>query len=110
VRVASGRKARAEQEIELGLCKTEGPRGACAKPDASRADFSLEHLMKTQNEREANLLALADRLEFSVEKTGDRFKLTRTAAVSRPVCEAELTLAEAEELLSTWKLRGLGGG
>jgi hypothetical protein len=44
---------------------------------------------------------LADRLEFTVETMGDRFKLTRTSDVSRPVCEEGLTLAEAEELLST---------
>ena len=63
-----------------------------------------------QSEREANLRALADRLEFAVEKTGDLFKLTRTSDVSRPVCEDGLTLAEAEQLLQTWKLRGLQGG
>jgi hypothetical protein len=67
-------------------------------------------LMEQQGEREAHLRALADRLEFTVEKTGDRFKLTRTSDVSRPVCEEGLTLAEAEELLSTWKLRSLQGG
>jgi len=66
--------------------------------------------MQDHSEREANLRALADRLEFSIEKTGDRFNLTRTAAVSRPVREPGLTLEQAEELLATWKLRGLGGG
>ncbi|HEY7298850.1 MAG TPA: hypothetical protein VH684_13160 [Xanthobacteraceae bacterium] len=66
--------------------------------------------MQDHSEREANLRALAERLEFSVEKAGDRYKLTRTAAVSRPVCEPDLTLDQAEELLATWKLRGLGGG
>jgi hypothetical protein len=71
---------------------------------------STETRMQQESEREANLHALADRLEFTVEKKGDRFKLTRTSDVSRPVCEDRLTLAEAEELLQTWKLRGLGGG
>ena len=66
--------------------------------------------MEQRSEREAHLRSLADRLEFTVEKHGDRFKLTRTADVSRPVCEDSLTLAEAEELLKTWKLRGLQGG
>ncbi len=66
--------------------------------------------MQHESERESHLRALADRLEFAVEKTGDRFKLTRTAGVSRPVCEDGLTLAEAEELLQAWKLRGFHGG
>jgi hypothetical protein len=62
------------------------------------------------NEREEHLRALADKLLFTVEKTGSRFTLLRTADVSRPVrCEG-LSLKQAEELLATWKLRGLGGG
>jgi hypothetical protein len=59
---------------------------------------------------EANLRRLAERLQFKVEQHGDRFTLTRTADVSRPVVEQGLTLSEAEELLQRWKLRGLGGG
>ena len=59
---------------------------------------------------EANLRGLAERLQFKVERHGDRFTLTRTADVSRPVVEDGLTLSEAEELLERWKLRGLGGG
>jgi hypothetical protein len=66
--------------------------------------------MQTQDERVANLRMLADKLSFSVEKTGERFTLTRTADVSRPVCERDLTLKEAEQLLETWKLRGPHGG
>ena len=66
--------------------------------------------MQQPSEREAHLRTLADRLEFTVEKTGDLFKLTRTTDVSRPVCEDGLTLAEAEELLEAWKLRGFHGG
>jgi hypothetical protein len=58
----------------------------------------------------ANLRGLAERLQFTVEQHGDRFTLTRTADVSRPVVEKGLTLSEAEELLERWKLRGLGGG
>lgn len=53
---------------------------------------------------------LADKLLFKVEKTGDQFTLSRTADVSRPVRHERLTLGEAEELLGTWKLRGLQGG
>ena len=60
--------------------------------------------------REAKMRALAEELQFCVEKSGDRFALTRTADLSRPEREENLTLAEAEDLLETWKLRGLGGG
>jgi len=66
--------------------------------------------MQQQTEREVHLRSLAERLDFTVEKTGDRFKLTRTADVSRPVCEEGLTLGQAEELLQAWKLRGFHGG
>jgi hypothetical protein len=59
---------------------------------------------------EANLRRLADRLQFKVDRHGDRFVLTRTADVSRPVVEEGLTLSQAQELLQRWKLRGLGGG
>ena len=59
---------------------------------------------------EANLRRLAERLQFKVEQHGDRFTLTRTADVSRPVVEEGLTLSEAHELLERWKLRGPGGG
>jgi len=54
--------------------------------------------------------ALAEQLQFKVEKKDDGFVLTRTADLSRPEREEHLTLSQAEELLSTWKLRGLGGG
>jgi hypothetical protein len=56
------------------------------------------------------LRSLAERLQFKVEQRGDRFTLTRTVDVSRPVVEEGLTLSQAEELLERWKLRGLGGG
>ncbi len=62
------------------------------------------------NERERHVRTLADKLLFTVEKSGDRFTLSRTADVSRPVRHERLTLSEAEELLGTWKLRGLQGG
>ena len=63
-----------------------------------------------EDQREEHLRKLAEALQFSVEKEGDRFTLTRTAGLSRPERESNLTLKEAEELLRTWKLRGLGGG
>jgi hypothetical protein len=59
---------------------------------------------------ETDLRSLAERLQFKVEQHGDRFTLTRTADVSRPVVEKGLTLSQAQELLERWKLRGLGGG
>jgi hypothetical protein len=61
------------------------------------------------DERESHLRVLADQLFFTVEKNGDRFILKRTADVSEPVCESNLGLDEAEELLRAWKLRGHGG-
>jgi hypothetical protein len=61
-------------------------------------------------EREAHLRELAKALQFSVEKHGDRFTLTRTADVSRPERQSDLTLDQMEDLLRRWKLRGLGGG
>jgi hypothetical protein len=64
----------------------------------------------TEAMSEANLRRLAERLQFRVEQHGDRFTLTRTADVSRPVVEEGLTLSDAHELLERWKLRGLGGG
>ncbi len=64
----------------------------------------------SSDQREQHLRALADKLLFTVEKSGARFTLSRTADVSRPVRREGLSLKQAEELLATWKLRGLGGG
>jgi len=61
------------------------------------------------DERESHLRVLADQLFFKVERNGDRFTLKRTADVLEPVCESNLSLDEAEELLRGWKLRGHGG-
>lgn len=68
----------------------------------------MSNFMQKQNERESRLRALAGLLEFTVEKTGDRFMLTRTADVSPPVREDRLTIDQAEHLLEIWKLRGGG--
>ncbi len=68
----------------------------------------MSDVSQKQKEREANLRALAARMEFTVERTGDRFTLTRTADVSPPEREEGLTLDQAEALLETWKLRGHG--
>lgn len=60
--------------------------------------------------REDRLRELAERLMFKVTKSGELFTLVRTADVSEPVIESDLTLHESEELLETWKLRGPHGG
>ncbi len=62
------------------------------------------------SDREARLRALAERLDFRIEKHAGRFTLTRSLDLSRPEREDNLTLDQAEELLETWKLRGLQGG
>jgi hypothetical protein len=62
------------------------------------------------SEREQHLRALADKLLFTVEKSGAHFTLSRTIDVPDPVRGEGLTLEQAEELLTTWKLRGLQGG
>ena len=64
----------------------------------------------TQDTRESDMRALAEKLEFDVDKTGSGFTLTRTTDLSRPERRENLSLSQAEELLETWKLRGLGGG
>ena len=64
----------------------------------------------TQDTRETDMRTLAEKLEFRVDKTDGGFTLTRTIDLSRPERAEDLTLAQAEELLETWKLRGLGGG
>ena len=64
----------------------------------------------SNEERESHLRVLADQLLFTVEKNGDRFTLKRTADVEEPVCESNLSIDEAEDLLRIWKLRGPHGG
>jgi hypothetical protein len=64
---------------------------------------------RTPEERESRMRDLAQKLIFTVETANGRYTLIRTADVSRPVNEKDLTLKEAEELLGTWKLRGQGG-
>ena len=57
--------------------------------------------------REQYLRALADKLLFKVEKSGDRFTLLRTVDVSRPVRHERLTPNEAEALLNMEAARPL---
>jgi hypothetical protein len=62
------------------------------------------------SDREKEMRKLAARLFFNVEKHGSRFTLTRYMDVPAPVRHKNLTLPEVEEVLKTWKLRGLHGG
>jgi hypothetical protein len=82
------------------------------RPDATRGQVTEPVQPSDANtcEREAHLRVLADQLLFVVEKNGELFTLKRTADVSEPVCKQDLNLAQAEELLRTWKLRGFHGG
>ena len=61
-------------------------------------------------QREQHLRELAESLLFAVDTGGDRFTLTRTADVAKPVRHENLTLEQAEEVLNVWKLRGPHGG
>ena len=69
-----------------------------------------EERRQQMHEREAHLGKLAGQLLFTVKKKGERFTLTRTADVEQEVRKEDLTLAEAEAFLETWKLRGPHGG
>ena len=60
------------------------------------------------HEREAHLRKLAGQLLFAVEKNGERFTLTRTAEVEQDIRKKDLSIAEAEQFLETWKLRDGG--
>jgi hypothetical protein len=55
--------------------------------------------MQSPEERESRMRELAQKLMFTVERTNERYTLIRTADVSRPVKERDLTLTEAEDLL-----------
>lgn len=63
-----------------------------------------------ETEREQAMYALAAQLFFRVEKHGRRYNLCRDVDVREPVRRNSLTLAGAEELLGTWKMRGAHGG
>jgi hypothetical protein len=61
-------------------------------------------------ERERAMRELAARLFFTVERRGFRYDLHRDLDGEEPVHRDGLTLDEAEELLSTWKMHGAHGG
>jgi hypothetical protein len=46
-----------------------------------------------EDSREAKMRALAEELQFTVDKTGSGFTLTRTADLSRPERAENLTLS-----------------
>jgi hypothetical protein len=63
-----------------------------------------------KDERERRLGDLARKLLFTLEKHGARFTLARDIDVPEPVRHQNLDLAEVEDVLNTWKLRGPHGG
>ena len=68
----------------------------------------MRNVTQKQSEREAHMWVLAGRLEFAVEKAGDRFTLIRTADVAPPVRGEQLHARPGRGILETWKLRGHG--
>ena len=66
--------------------------------------------MSDEQEREGAMRELAARLFFSVRRRGSRYDLRRELDGEEPVHRDGLTLDEAEEVLSTWKMRGAHGG
>jgi hypothetical protein len=67
-------------------------------------------MQESEADREARLRELASKLLFTMQNQGSRFGLYRDADVSRSVRHEGLTLDEVEDILNTWKLRGLHGG
>ena len=65
---------------------------------------------KNSGDGKRHLRKLAEMLQLTVVKKGSLFTLSRTADVSAPVHHEGLSLAEAEEVLNIWKLRGPHGG
>jgi hypothetical protein len=63
-----------------------------------------------ETDHERRLRELARKLFFTFEKHGATFSLARDIDVPNPIRYDGLTLAEAEDILNTWKLRGLHGG
>ena len=61
---------------------------------------------KSEERREADLRELADRLQFSVTRSGDRFTLIRTADVSRPVQEVDLSLSGCRKFAGDLEITG----
>jgi hypothetical protein len=64
----------------------------------------------SQSEEEREARRLAEQLLFRLEPQGSGYLLTRDADVDHPVRHENLSLAQAKEILNTWKLRGFHGG
>jgi hypothetical protein len=67
-------------------------------------------MQENEAHREARLRELASKLFFTLKTEGSRFALYRDVDVPEPVRHDGLTLAEVEDILNTWKLRGPHGG
>jgi hypothetical protein len=70
----------------------------------------MPQLSPDETEREAHLRLLAERMQFRMEGAGGRYTLTRSTDLPRTEREENLTLDQVQDLLDTWKLRGLSGG
>jgi hypothetical protein len=63
---------------------------------------------KSETDREQEAFQLAEKLFFTLEKDGGRYRLQRKIG-DRPERE-NLTLDQVEEVLERWKLEGPHGG
>jgi hypothetical protein len=81
-----------------------------ASQDWIASDDEQRIMQQKEAQREAGLRELASRLFFRLDNQGSRYTLCRDVDVPKPVRHERLTLDEVEEILNTWKLRGLHGG
>jgi hypothetical protein len=80
------------------------------RQEAAPAQQQEAIMQENDADREARLRILASELFFTLKTEGTRFALYRNVDVPEPVRHEGLTLAEVEDILSTWKLRGPHGG
>ena len=66
--------------------------------------------MDSESKDEDAVRHLAAELFFRLEKRGSLYSLYREVDVREPVRREGLTLDQAKEILSTWKMRGFHGG
>jgi hypothetical protein len=66
--------------------------------------------MTANVDREREMLDLAERLFFEVDKANGLYTFRRDVDVPEPVRRENLTLTEAEDLLRTWQMKGEHGG
>jgi hypothetical protein len=77
--------------------------GLAADVEGTEAPMS-----ESQEERETR--ELAEQLFFRLEPQDSGYSLKREVDVDQPVKHENISLAEAKEILNTWKLRGFHGG